>query len=78
MFDGHGGGGGDAQVGVGEEGDGARGAGGGVLRGGVVGGGRRAQLTGIVETVLCGVVGREPARDGRVEAFRDCMVPILR
>lgn len=27
---------------------------------------------GIVDTVLCGVVGREPARD----ALRDAMVPI--
>lgn len=32
--------------------------------------------TGIVETVLWGVVGREPARDATVDALRDCMVPI--
>jgi hypothetical protein len=35
------------------------------------------QPTGIVETVLWGVVGREPAREGTVDAFRDCIVPIL-
>jgi len=37
-----------------------------------------AEPTGIVETVLCGVVGREPARDGTVDALSDCIVPILR
>lgn len=31
---------------------------------------------GIVDTVLWGVVGRDPAREGTVDALRDCMVPI--
>lgn len=34
------------------------------------------QPTGIVDTVLWGVVGRDPANEGTVEAFSDCMVPI--
>lgn len=32
--------------------------------------------TGIVETVLWGVVGLEPARDCIADAFKDCIVPI--
>lgn len=32
--------------------------------------------TGAVETVLCGVVGRDPARECVVDAFREAMVPI--
>lgn len=32
--------------------------------------------TGAVETVLCGVVGREPAKEWVVEAFREAIVPI--
>lgn len=32
--------------------------------------------TGAVETVLWGVVGRDPAREWVVEAFKDCIVPI--
>lgn len=32
--------------------------------------------TGIVETVLCGVVGRDPAKDCMALAFKDCIVPI--
>lgn len=32
--------------------------------------------TGIVETVLWGVVGLEPASDCIADAFKDCIVPI--
>lgn len=32
--------------------------------------------TGVAETVLWGVVGRDPARECVVEAFSDAMVPI--
>jgi len=33
-------------------------------------------MTGAVDTVLCGVVGREPAIEWVVDAFRDAIVPI--
>lgn len=33
-------------------------------------------LTGKVDTTLWGVVGREPAIECVVDAFKDCIVPI--
>lgn len=32
--------------------------------------------TGIVDTVLCGVVGRDPAKECAVEACREAIVPM--
>lgn len=32
--------------------------------------------TGMVDTVLCGVVGRDPANECAVEAFKEAIVPI--
>lgn len=32
----------------------------------------------MVDTVECGVVGRDPASECTVDAFKDCIVPIFK